>query len=53
MLIARIVVDVDCDGAQGGDFGGQGVERVVVLSGRDQYNGGFVQDEDVAYRSRS
>jgi hypothetical protein len=33
MLVARIVVDVDCDAAQGGDFGGKGGEGVVVLSG--------------------
>ena len=33
MLVARIVVDVDGDAAQGGDFGGEGGEGVVVLSG--------------------
>jgi hypothetical protein len=33
VLVARIVVDVDCDAAQGGDFGLQGGEGVVVLSG--------------------
>lgn len=33
MLVAGIVVDVDGDAAQGGDFGGEGGEGVVVLSG--------------------
>jgi hypothetical protein len=33
MLVARIVVDVDCDAAQGGDFGGKGGEGVVGLCG--------------------
>ena len=33
VLVARIVVDVDGDAAQGGDFGGEGGEGVVVLSG--------------------
>lgn len=35
MLVARIVVDVDGDGAEGGDFGLQGGEGVVVLSERE------------------
>ena len=34
MLVARIVVDVDCDAAQSGHFGGERGEGVVVLSGR-------------------
>jgi hypothetical protein len=33
MLVARAVVDVDCDAAEGGDFGGEFVEAGVVLSG--------------------
>jgi hypothetical protein len=33
MLVARIVVDVDGDGAQLRDFGLQGGEGVVVLPG--------------------
>ncbi len=32
MLVAGIVVDVDGDGAEGGDFGGEGGEEGVVLS---------------------
>lgn len=32
MLVARIVVDVDGDAAQGGDFGAEGGEGGVVLS---------------------
>lgn len=35
-MIAGIVVDVDCDGAEGGDFGGEGGEGVVVLSVRQR-----------------
>jgi hypothetical protein len=31
-LVARIVVNVDCDAAQGRDFGGEFVEAGVVLS---------------------
>jgi hypothetical protein len=31
-LVARIVVNVDCDAAQGRDFGGEFVETGVVLS---------------------
>jgi hypothetical protein len=31
-LVARIVVDVDCDAAEGGDFGSEFVEAGVVLS---------------------
>ena len=34
MLVARIVVDVDGDGAQGGDFGLERGEGVIVLSSR-------------------
>jgi hypothetical protein len=33
VLVARIVVDVDGYAAQGGDFGGEGGEGIVVLSG--------------------
>lgn len=33
MLVAGIVVDVDRDAAEGGDFGGELGEAVVVLSG--------------------
>lgn len=32
VLVARIVVDVDCDAAEGGDFGGEFGEAGVVLS---------------------
>jgi len=31
-LIPRIVVDVDCDSAQGGDFSGELVELSIVLT---------------------
>lgn len=31
-MIARIVIDVDCDAAESGDFGGELVEAGVVLS---------------------
>jgi len=33
VLVARVVVDVDCDAAQRRDFGGEVVEAGVVLSG--------------------
>lgn len=33
MLVAGVVVDVYCDAAEGGDFGGELVEAGVVLSG--------------------
>ena len=33
VLVSRIVVDVDCDAAEGGDFGGELGEAAVVLSG--------------------
>jgi hypothetical protein len=33
MLVACVVVDVDCDAAQRGNFGGELVEARVVLSG--------------------
>ena len=33
MLVPRIVVDVNCDATEGGDFGGEFVEEVVVLPG--------------------
>ena len=32
MLVAGIVIDVYCDAAEGGDFGGQFIEAGVVLS---------------------
>ncbi len=32
ILVPRIIVDVDCDAAQGGDFGGEFIEAGVVLS---------------------
>ena len=35
-VAARVVVDVDCDAAEGGDFGSEFVEAGVVLSGRCQ-----------------
>ena len=31
-LVLGVVVDVERDGAEGGDFGGEGGEVVVVLS---------------------
>lgn len=31
ILVPRIVVDVDCDAAEGGDFGGELVEAGVIL----------------------
>lgn len=31
-MVARIVVYVDCDAAEGGDFGCEGGELIVVLS---------------------
>jgi hypothetical protein len=34
MLIARVVVDVDCDAPERGDLGGEFVEAGVVLSVR-------------------
>ena len=30
-MVARLVVDVDCDAAEGRDFGGEAGEGVVVL----------------------
>lgn len=33
MLVASLIVDVHCYGAESGDFGGEGGEGVVVLSG--------------------
>lgn len=33
ILVSGIVVDVDCDAAEGGDFGGELVEAGVVLPG--------------------
>jgi hypothetical protein len=33
VLVAGIVVDVDCDAAEGRDFGGELVEAGVILSG--------------------
>lgn len=38
-LVARIVVDVDGDAAEGGDLGGELVEAGVVLPGL--FGGGF------------
>jgi hypothetical protein len=35
ILAARVVVDVDCDAAQCGDFGGELGEAGVVLSAAD------------------
>lgn len=32
ILVAGIVIDVDCDAAQSGDFGGEFVEAGVVLA---------------------
>ena len=32
MLVAGIVVDVYCDAAEGGDFGGELIEAGIVLS---------------------
>lgn len=32
MLVSSVVVDVDCDAAEGGDFGGELGEAGVVLS---------------------
>jgi hypothetical protein len=32
MLVARAIVDIDCDAAQGRDFGGEFVEPRIVLS---------------------
>lgn len=32
MLVSSVVVDVDCDAAEGGDFGGEFGEAGVVLS---------------------
>ena len=32
ILVPRIIIDVDCDAAQGGDFGGEFIEAGVVLS---------------------
>jgi hypothetical protein len=37
-LVARIVVDVDCDAAEGRDFGGEFVEAGVVLSGWSRFS---------------
>ena len=33
MLVAGIIIDVYCDAAESGDFGGQLVEAGIVLSG--------------------
>jgi hypothetical protein len=44
VLVARIVVDVDGDAAQGGDFGGEGGEGVVVLSGEMCELGGCLRE---------
>jgi hypothetical protein len=38
VLVAGIIVDVDGDAAQGGDFGAQGGEGRVVLSAEDCVN---------------
>lgn len=35
ILVSGIIVDVDCDVFQGGDFAGEGVEEVVVLSAEE------------------
>jgi hypothetical protein len=52
MLVACVVVDVDCDAAQRRDFGGQLVEARVVLSGSGKSRGeGYAGGE--AYCSRS
>jgi len=40
ILAARVVVDVDGDAAQGGDFGGELGEAGVVLSGGGEGGGG-------------
>lgn len=32
MLVAGIIIDVYCDAAEGGDFGGEFIETGVVLS---------------------
>lgn len=39
-MVAGVVVDVDCDAAQGGHFGGEVVEAGVVLSGDGLVGGG-------------
>ena len=56
MLVARIVVDVDCDAAQGGHFGGERGEGVVVLSGRwceiGSSSGGFEGEGGLTFRAR-
>ncbi len=33
MLVAGIVIDIYCDAAEGGDFGGELIEAGIVLSG--------------------
>ena len=33
MLVAGIIIDVYCDAAKGGDFGGELIEAGIVLSG--------------------
>lgn len=33
MLVAGIIIDVYCDAAEGGDFGGELIEAGIVLSG--------------------
>jgi len=43
ILAARVVVDVDGDAAQGGDFGGELGEAGLVLSGGGERGGGSVR----------
>lgn len=42
MLVAGVVVDVDGDGAELGDFGLERREGVVVLAGRRGVSGGLL-----------